>query len=647
MIGAVVADLAPSTRISWPRVFWASVAAAVFCIPIVWTLASVVELESSPTVSAPSDSTAPVSGLSVALTRANLLSYMWSGATSPARVWIAMGAIALLVLIGALVFPMAELGDAPGARRRFAVASAAAAFCFATAFSLGYSVIVPPMEGADESTHLASYAALVGRPDLLRDAQEWASVGHLWRIARYRKEKFRPTDIDRPSTIRNSFPVLPTMARSSLTAQLWTSLAPFQSNMSVRRVFLTIRLSHVLVFGSAVALATALLVCLTSVRYPQLLSFPLLVVPALPFFGMHLGESALVASVSVIFAAVLVILFLDGENVHWTGVPLGITSAAFLVGARNALPMLLMVATVLFSRALLSSHATRQPRWKAWVFWGGFGIAATAVVLGLSQSHLDRLLSPAGARPLSFRVAFSWLTREWVPMAAAVAGCLTELGVARLRNGVGPSLTLRLTAITRILPRVLAMAVVVSLIGSLWWRYPGVEDVVFPNPPPLRNYLLQVAASAATLFRLRHMDFMLSTSFWSGFGWLDTVPSPLFVPALVGLSSLSLICLLLHIARHDEVRRLLWLTSLLCGAVVTLLLYAVSAYYADVNVHGRYLIGWYLWAIAVFWTFPALAPSGLLSRLLASSGISRPAPFVALWLAIHSYSLSAILRRYF
>ena len=107
------------------------------------------------------------------------------------------------------------------------------------------------------------------------------------------------------------------------------------------------------------------------------------------------------------------------------------------------------------------------------------------------------------------------------------------------------------------------------------------------------------------MFRLVEPSFLLSSTFWVGFGWLDTMPGSPFQALLVLLVGLALCALLLRIARRDEGRRLLWL-ALGAGSVASLVLYTLSTQGVPMALQGRYLIGWYLAVLAVVGTALAL-----------------------------------------
>ena len=88
-----------------------------------------------------------------------------------------------------------------------------------------------------------------------------------------------------------------------------------------------------------------------------------------------------------------------------------------------------------------------------------------------------------------------------------------------------------------------------------------------------------------------------------------------------------------------------WLLLLGCGAAATLVLYAVSSYYLNRNLHGRYLVGLYLSMLGIFSSvLPLLPQVGPHSRW---SHLARGWSIVVVGAAIHAYALRFILFRYF
>jgi len=171
-----------------------------------------------------------------------------------------------------------------------------------------------------------------------------------------------------------------------------------------------------------------------------------------------------------------------------------------------------------------------------------------------------------------------------------------------------------------------------------------------PRPLGAPERVAVVLGSMATMFRLAQPDFLLGSSFWVGFGWLDTMPGPAFQALLVFLVALALVALLLHIAVRREARRFLWLLILGTGAVGSLILYTLSTQVVPIALGGRYVVGWYLAVLALV---GAALTLDLRSSEHASadeappSGARRAALLLMLAGPIHVYCLCFILRRYF
>jgi len=164
---------------------------------------------------------------------------------------------------------------------------------------------------------------------------------------------------------------------------------------------------------------------------------------------------------------------------------------------------------------------------------------------------------------------------------------------------------------------------------------------------------MKVAATLLTSLRLRNPDIMTYVSFWGGFGWIDTIPPNWFLLVFSLLTAVGLVVLLLDIVVTRDARRLVWLLALGTGWIASAAAYAYVCYQVPVNVHGRYLIGWWLTFAAVAWSpisfgredwqnhgvqDPAATPTSYGARIflvLAFCGL------------VHAYCLCFILNRYF
>ena len=215
--------------------------------------------------------------------------------------------------------PRVPDASAPGrvvlSRRGRGRARGGAAALLAASLAALYAVLAPPLSGPDEPYHLLGYADLTKDSALAEDAVAWMAETHLWRIRYNPEEHFRTIDVGQPFVVEDS-QLRPTEVaqRSAVLARLERAVAPLLRGLPAPRVLLALRLLNALVFALAVGVATALAVALVPEPLPQWLAFPFLFVPSLPFFAMHVSETALLCSIYVLLAISLAVLFGDGPR---------------------------------------------------------------------------------------------------------------------------------------------------------------------------------------------------------------------------------------------------------------------------------------------------------------------------------------------
>jgi hypothetical protein len=584
-----------------------------------------------------------------------LLNHMWR--VSPGVAWLVGTACAAigLALAGCLVFPTRPLPAASSSPAAAAVVRAGAgAALLAASLAVLYAVLAPPLSGPDEPYHLLGYADLTKDIALAEDAVAWMAETHLWRIRYHPEEGFRTIDVGQPFVVLDP-QLRPTEVamRSAVLARLERAVAPLLSGLPAPRVLLAFRLQNALVFALAVGVATALAVMLVPEPLPQWLAFPFLFVPSLPFFAMHVSETALLCSIYVLLAISLAVLFGDGPGSHWAGAPLGLATGLMLAGGRSPWPLTALVAAALLGRAVLGPKAALRPRRDALVFWGGFGLGAAVFFLLLDDAY--RTMTELWARhfsrsiPSGLRAAGEWLlARPAAAAGLAALGLAVETTAGPLRARVATWLERRSRSLVRWTALGLFALVLVSFAVSLLVPFPQLP-LEEPRPLTAPERVTAVVGTMATMFRLADPNFLLSSTFWVGFGWLDTMPGPPFQGLLVLLVGLALCALLLRIARLGEGRRLLWLAALAAGSLGSLVLYTLSTQGMPMALQGRYLIGWYLTFLAVVGTALALdyrSPSYAGADMLPS-GALRACLLLAVAGAIHVYCLSFVLRRYF
>jgi hypothetical protein len=577
----------------------------------------------------------------IEMSRMALLNSMWQVSGGLDWMWVALAVACALATLGLLLFPVTRLSPGGPAPRRLCWSAGVGAFCLTASLATLYAVLSPPLMAPDEPSHLLGYAALAGDWSLTSQTTSWVQANHVQRI-RFTASRFGVRDIGRPY-LRQWDPYAgPHDARwrSSAAARLWQLARRALRGLSAQRTLLAMRLLNAVLFAAAVGTAAAFATACGAGPYPQLVAFPLLLIPALPFFGMHLSETAVLCCAYVFVAIGLAVLFLDGPRSAWAGVPLGLGTGIMLGGGRSGWPLLPLLAIVLLGRLALGSRDSTRPLRSALVFWLGFG-AGTTLFYVLRDDSFFQMASKYGRdAPATLQALVFWVTAQPLfPSVVCVLGILGETSLARLRGRLAPRLAPSLGRFVSIGARALGAAVVLSLLASLLVSYPLLQRASFPNTTPLARYAGEALLAAATSFRLTEPDYWFFSSFFGGFGWQDTLPPVWFLTDLVLLCALALVALLFELARTRALRRAAWLALMATGWAASLVAYALAIHGLPMNINGRYLIGWYLSVLLVLGSWPALAE--------AKTPVPRAPTLLVLVALIHTYCLCLVLGRYF
>ncbi len=577
--------------------------------------------------------------------RVELLNYVWQLAPRPWWIWAALGIVSVLIAAGIRVFPWTRTASAPSP-----LAAGFGASCFAAAIALAYVVLVPPFQAPDEPDHLLTYAGVSGRPELQRAAEDWARLMHFQRIRFHPLQKFREADIGHPHAVPWDADVFAenVAARSVTTFRLWTTLGRVMTPLTVQRTLMTLRLVNAAIFAIAVGLACALAVWCTEAPGAPLACFTFLFVPTLPFFAMHVSEFAVLSSTYVMLAAGTLILFLGGRRNQYAGWILGVSGGLLMTSGRSAVPVVPVLVAALAGRVILGEEGATSRRdavARAATFWSGIVAGALVFWLWSTPPYRQQLAKLTEATEFSFPAR--WVDSAGVLLAVAamtgVIGFACEIALARAR----PLISRRaVDAVVRVVARGAALAVIGLMLGTLGQILPH----AIAAPPAPWDYVSDVLWTAATGLRLHDPDMYLSSSFWLGFGWLETVPPTPLVVTLTTMTGLAMAALLWHLAEQRDARRVALGSIYVVGWCGALILYALSAHSMSRVLVGRYLIGLYLAVLVIAWSGPLLTPASPADdkrwpRWLPAA--PRAAVLLTLCGAVHAYCLSFIVSRYF
>jgi hypothetical protein len=576
------------------------------------------------------------------LRRADLLAHLWRLSATPFWLYAALGLSCALAIAGICLGPLR-----PQSRLRY---SSLAWFCLAAAVSLQYATLVPPFQAPDEPDHFLSFAELAHRPDLANDAKSLAQLGHLERIKFNPEAKFRPIHVGDPYPIAWGAHVEadPAAARSGSAARLWQVLAPLTTGLDAPAVLLMLRLLNALIFAAAIAAVSASLRVSIDRPAPHAVCAVFLLVPTLAFFATHVSNYSLLMAGYIGLSAGALCLIFGGRAPIVEGALIGISLGLALSSSRSAFPVLPLVGALLAGRILVGPSVEQPRPWVAAArFWSSLalGFAGTWLIAtpAAYRAYIDELGGVALQRMgASGRFAVSpWLLAGVGVACAAADGLMQTLKRSRPQPTSGTWWRASRAAAFVLLAGS-ATAVVLSLLGSEWIDYPLTRQRDQIYSPTDYEYIRDELQVALTPFRLRRHDLLLSSSFWIGFGWLDTYPSPRLLTALSSIAGLSLSLTLVMLIANDRRRHAVWVLVAGLGTLSSLIAYALL----NQGLHGRYLIGVYLIALMLGWSCIMLADDGS-ARLAARLGRGGSVLMLCGAAGIHAYCLTFILQRYF
>jgi hypothetical protein len=574
--------------------------------------------------------------------RADLLAYVWNVSAGSTWVWIATAVAVALLVLGAAAISSARRDRIT---RVVAPRLAAAGFLWAAGLSLLYVVLVPPFQAPDEPSHFLGYGYVTDNPELQNEAARWGWLTHSERLRGHPEERFRPLDMGHPYLVSWRLVSPVGFGRSSITVPLWRRLSVLLKELPAPRQFLILRLVNATIFSFAIAGCVAMVSLLSAVRRPESAIAMLLLVPTLPFFATYVSNYAPAVAAYALIASACLMLYVDGPRSHFAGFPLGLGLALAIASTRSALPMAVLVSIVGMGRLIIGG--TDKGLVPAAIFWGGMAAGVTALNWLLTERYVEGVVADLARTAPRSGAALSVVVSH--PLLAAMAGLavatLMEAGSARLRRHSGGWVR---QAIERAMGPACLIGIVGlsgTLIASVFLPLPHLTPAVGTSTTG-GTYVLQAVATAASPFRLRDPDFLMSTTFWGAFGWVDTILPDVVLGMLSISGAFATVVMLRRIAVRKDVRRFCWMTALLVAFFATVSVYAAAAFSSAPDLHGRYLIGPYLLAVMLIWS-PALcfeAPEGVITDA-GCDWVARAA-----WSVFgvgHACALVAIVTRYF
>jgi hypothetical protein len=511
-----------------------------------------------------------------------------------------------------------------------------AAAALAGGLALAYSVIIPPFQAPDEPDHLLSFTQFTGRQDLAASASELARRVHFERMAFHPDERFRPADRDTPfAQAWDPNTVFPhdISTRSSSAAAFWRLTAALVPSPASRAV-LALRLMNALVFALAFGCAAVIVARSAGAGTAAAAIVPILTIPTLAFFGMHVSELTWPIVGFVLLGAAVISLFAACTTGVEAGLAIGLSAALFAAGPRSAWPMAPMLAAVLAGRVLLQPAAALR---ETALFWAAvaapvlvlFGIGVLFVPGQLYEQWRFEGFQPArGASNLAVAggalvvaVFGLGLERLWTTFAARVWGARWITGAVRGLAGAA------------------ALAVAGVAAASLFVALPHVPKIHLWTGSA-REFVTHVTTTVLTAGRLADLDLLTWTSFMGTFGWIDTLlPDGLNV-AVTAMWALAVVALLLWVMRKGDAVRGVWVGLVAAGFIAVVAVSAASLFGMGRSLQGRYLLGGYTVVLMLAGSAPAL--------MLGAAHINRwTLALVGGIAVVHGITITVLLHRYF
>ncbi|MSU35428.1 MAG: hypothetical protein EXS36_09995 [Pedosphaera sp.] len=508
--------------------------------------------------------------------------------------------------------------------------------------------ISPPFQPPDEPVHFISYAKHIGQTNLATAALTLAQRAHMERL-RYRAfETFAAEHAHKPLTSGWAQSITTTedmRSRSPIASSAWKLLGQFLDHESPAITLLELRAADSLIVGLAGAVSLALLAFARPVRELQVIVLGWLMIPALPFFGMHVSNYVWIIAFALAGSAA-------GSAALWTpsrepavAVLFGVAIGGGLHVSRNAFPFviwsvgLLALHTAAFRHDPSESNSTAKRQ--SALFWLALGVSCLSFgILGTREYEellIRQLHFPAGVIRL---IGGPGVMLGALMLLLAVAGFSWDSVVSRLalptaspgREGVR-----RMSRWGSIFGIVVCGALVVMPLLFPQVELPTIEGW-YPTPP---TYAARALAALLTSFGVGSHDLYTVSSVVGGFGGPDTfLPAAAF--SLFGIFVLGGFALLFvegfRSHRNGIAGRAAW--CVFCW-MVAFVVVSVGCLALRFNIYGRYLISLYICLVGLAapgWIFVWQRPA---DRAIVA------AVALVIALSLHTYTFVYLLERYF
>jgi hypothetical protein len=525
--------------------------------------------------------------------RLRLLAYMWNWADN----WLSfallvLGAFGLVSL--SLAFLIGIIWQRIEVRP---ITFAFAAFSLIAALQVSYAFLSPPFQAPDEPDHFLTFSQIGGLSRAEKESLSLANQSHFDRLMCHVGEKFTKSDLGfaMEQTHWNEFHVgyVDVPSRSAYAQVVWPLIGQFffSAKSSSEQVLLGLRIFNGFYFS--LIFLTSIVIYLKSNAFDPIdYLYCLLLVPTLFHFSNHNSNHAFIIShyvpLTLAFRSIVTGRRLS-KLVHlWIGLNLGLCLLSGRIG-------------FVF---LLAAYSCFVIRW-IWI-----GLNADKV----ENRGIQSLIADFSFVVLPVAILiFVFRSSPYIFSQLAALRSLTgmaEVGIFSLIIGgaVAPFLAIRFGQFVNAIMKRIRIARFVK--ANLW---AGLAILVmllllpiFKSVSPLLNieylnpnlsgwqYTLKVWKHFALSWGWGGHDFYLVESFWGGFGCPEPVVGTVLVQAIKGSLATMTVFGFYQTVKRDEWRLsfILILSFAILLGYLTLLAYASAA--QPSNLHGRYMVGFYL-----------------------------------------------------
>ena len=572
--------------------------------------------------------------------RAALIAWLWDDG-SHVRTAALLGLAVLALAAGAWLLAGVSVTSRAGA-------ASAGAGLVALGVAMTWAVILPPLQGADETDHLLSYGEVVGTDQIARTLDATARRVHFERIRYHAMERFTASDRDAPHPVAWTGDVHAERmdARSPLTMRLWRIANAVLGQHPLVDQLLALRLFNAFIFASVVLCAVAFVLWAGVGPGRSWLVIGFALMPTLPYFATMLSDWAYLASWSTLLAASITVLMYGGPRAAWAGVGLGLSLALSLTTSIAAIALAPLALIAIICRCKLRRDPADEGPLALAIFWRGLavGLVTAYALMGdlLAQGYqrYDADGRESFARLLSLvnqGVEFG-AAHPWVGLVAVAAGA----GIDRLCAGLRAHAWSQRAGVVfgRVVVAVFATGAVTVSVGSLVMAMPHLATLEVQPPASMLAYVRNAMEALVTATRLQGFDHLTFASLWGGFGWVDAMLPPALLTLLAGVLALGMVASAIRLQRSSAGTPATWFSALLLGGALAAGADGAAAMLMDRNLPGRFLL-------------PLAIP--MITIVMAELGMACAHARLSAWrwaavvvlAALHGASLLVVAARYF